>query len=625
VADLDDLVPIDWEPCDHNGCIGVRVAPYSGCLAHASDADRDTALTQLSAYGNIDARGLRITAALLGQIYAAAPKEGEIAKFGKAQFTRAIFEVAPFDRVIFERDADFNGVTFEGNAWFGQAEFRGDASFEDATFQGKAWFGSARRSSGGSGFVIVSPGATFRDNASFARATFRGDGWFSRAVFECRASFPGTTFAADALFSDVTFNGDSEFGGATFKHRGDFSRAIFSAVKPTFYGDASFVDATFEQERQLGPLLVRQWLLLDGVRFAHSAQIEAAASGVACCRAQFPDGVQLRLRHARVLLDDSDFAAPSLLTGGPVNARLAKREEEMFGTTSELPQLLSLQQANVAGLGLSNVSLADCRYNGAHNLDMLRMDADVAFGLSPGRLGWERRQVIAEEAEWRAGKARSGRQSAQSGQWTAPGWPDRIGNEQREPPKTLDAGTIANLYRALRKGREDAKNEPGAADFYYGEMEMRRHARTTPPVERAIIWLYWLISGYGLRALRSLAALVILGVIVTTALTGWGLAATALVTAPPQQLAGTVTTTPHKPARINATLRGVSPGLPPSNQRWTRERTGTAVEVALESFAFRSTDQPLTTAGVWATTAARILGPVLLALTLLAVRNRVKR
>ena len=39
----------------------------------------------------------------------------------------------------------------------------------------------------------------------------------------------------------------------------------------------------------------------------------------------------------------------------------------------------------------------------------------------------------------------------------------------------LTPGVIAGLYRALRKGREDAKDEPGAADFYYGEMEMRRH------------------------------------------------------------------------------------------------------------------------------------------------------
>jgi DNA invertase Pin-like site-specific DNA recombinase len=33
----------------------------------------------------------------------------------------------------------------------------------------------------------------------------------------------------------------------------------------------------------------------------------------------------------------------------------------------------------------------------------------------------------------------------------------------------------SDIYRALRKAQEDKKNEPGAADFYYGEMEMRRH------------------------------------------------------------------------------------------------------------------------------------------------------
>jgi hypothetical protein len=41
----------------------------------------------------------------------------------------------------------------------------------------------------------------------------------------------------------------------------------------------------------------------------------------------------------------------------------------------------------------------------------------------------------------------------------------------------LDPRQIAGLYRALRKGREDIKDEPGAADFYSGEMEMRRRAQ----------------------------------------------------------------------------------------------------------------------------------------------------
>ena len=39
----------------------------------------------------------------------------------------------------------------------------------------------------------------------------------------------------------------------------------------------------------------------------------------------------------------------------------------------------------------------------------------------------------------------------------------------------VEPARLAAVYRELRKGREDAKDEPGAADFYYGEMEMRRH------------------------------------------------------------------------------------------------------------------------------------------------------
>jgi hypothetical protein len=44
----------------------------------------------------------------------------------------------------------------------------------------------------------------------------------------------------------------------------------------------------------------------------------------------------------------------------------------------------------------------------------------------------------------------------------------------------LTPDRLAMLYRVLRKAQEDSKNEPGAADFYFGEMEMRRQDRHTP-------------------------------------------------------------------------------------------------------------------------------------------------
>ena len=214
------------------------------------------------------------------------------------------------------------------------------------------------------------------------------------------------------------------------------------------------------------------------MQFAQPVQIEVSTTGVCCRRARFPGGVQFRLRWARVVLDDTDLAAPSILAGIPrlSSEELARREEQiarawqrlLAGEISEQPQLLSLRRANVAGLGLSNVSVADCRFAGAHNLDKLRLESDVSFATAPLPLGlggqkWGGREVIAEERTWRASRSRR--------HWVAPRWPDWL-DDQR--PGVLDPGQIAGLYRALRKGREDAKDEPGAADFYYGEMEMRR-------------------------------------------------------------------------------------------------------------------------------------------------------
>lgn len=599
------------------------------------------------------------------------------ARFGGATFTAD----ARFDRAVFSSIASFGGTSFSKNALFLKASFKGDARFDRTTFAGKARFDkvtfSAYTEFEHAKFADIADfdWSSFFGITSFKQATFSGTARFNEVNFNGSAAFDEVTFASDARFNRATFSmsarfdksrfiGDSAFGRATFASIARFNRAKFFGQARfnqvtftgnvtfhlvTFAGDSAFSDSTFSdnaifnkvtferlavfsnakfgQTRQFGPLLVRQRLVLDGAEFAQSVQIQVSSIGVSCRRARFPRGVQFGLRWALVALDEADFPEPSILTGSPrlPAIDLTSREEQFVkiwrqdhsGEIFEVPQLLSLIRANVAGLSLSNVSVADCRFAGAHNLDKMRLEADVSFAVAPSILGGairKERQVIAEERDWRA--SRTNRSA-----WQPAPWPSWLG----ERPRELDAGQIADRYRALRKGREDAKNEPGASDFYYGEMEMRRHAFSFLVAERSIIWLYWLMSGYGLRALRSLAALVVFGAIITTALTGWGLAAGAPASTASQQVAGTVSTVPRKPDRINATISGVSPQLPPANERLTGERVLTALEVTFESFVFRTTDQPLTTAGTWTTIAARILGPVLLALTLLAVRNRVKR
>jgi len=539
---------------------------------------------------------------------------------GNAVFGGATFQSsAEFGGATFRGDAWFEAVTFQSSAEFSNAAFQGHASFNKATFQGHAWFMSATFQHA---FFLETKfiRATFQcdnwlDGAIFLKATFEGDAWFAVETFEGHlnfngatiqgsAEFGGATIRGNAIFNWATFQGSADFSGVTFQGDAEYRSATFQGNArfndATFQGDAKFDGAMFGRANQFGPLLAHQRLNLDNVQFAQLVRIEASTISLCCRGGQFPGGVQFRLRWAGVVLEDTDIPAPSLLIGIPslASKKLASAEQQIAadwkqqyaGQVSEEPRLLSLQRTNVAGLGLANVDPAGCRFSGAHNLDELRLETDVAFKFSPAPVGWEQRQVVAEECTWRASRARPGR-------WTDPWWPDQADPrwpEYLEKPTVLAPEAIAGLYRALRKSREDAKDEPGAADFYYGEMEMRRHAHgqtrrgdggSRGRVDRSILTAYWLVSGYGLRAWRALACLAGITLAFAFAFHRVGF------------------TSPPRPATY-----------------WTSLL-----------YAFRSTISltddaaTLTAWGQLLQALLRLTGPVLLGLALLALRGRIKR
>jgi uncharacterized protein YjbI with pentapeptide repeats len=555
---------------------------------------------------------------------------------GAADFTNVVFiGEARFWKAKFHAEARFEytefgaGGEFDAGAEFSGAEFMGLTVFHYPHFYRFAWFLKAQFT--GASF----DGAEFEQDAHFGGASFGSIGSFKNAKFKAEAGFGSTQCDGEGDFSSAEFGGPAIFNGSQFRGGGNFTSAQFGDRADFFNAGfnkaCNFNKARFEKANHLGPIVAEEIHLQDAV-FIPPITIEAAAGSVACNETIWKAGVTMRLRYAKVELDRATFTVPSIVAGAdqPFSASWYGDVDENSVRDSALqacdvaddpwmPILSSLRGVDTFNLSVTDVNLSQCRFAGALLLDQLRLEGRCVFDRPPPglRVGWalppiwqwSRRQSLAEERSWRATKPKFS------------GWADVRSPQTAE----VQPERIAGLYRQLRKALEDAKNEPGAADFYYGEMEMRRHARITPAAERTIVWLYWLISGYGLRALRSLAALVVVGVIVTTVLTGWGLAATAPITTPPQHLSGTVITTPHKPAQIDATLSGITPQLPPASQRWTSERTRTALEVTFESLVFRSTDQQLTTVGTWTTIAARILGPVLLALALLAIRNRVKR
>ncbi|MCH6161656.1 hypothetical protein [Streptomyces marispadix] len=262
----------------------------------------------------------------------------------------------------------------------------------------------------------------------------------------------------------------------------------------------------------------------------------------------------------------------------------------------------SLHGVDASHLVLTDVDLTDCRFAGTIHLDQLRLHGRCTLPAAPDGLRrrgpvplrWTSRQTIAEEHHWRATRTR-----------TAIGWTPEPGG--RTP---LEPAALAPVYRELRKGFEDSKNEPGAADFYYGEMEMRRHDRHTPAAERALLWLYWAASGYGLRASRALGWLLCAMTATVLLMIGFGLPDTPAKPYPPA--AGVV-------GRQNPRLQA------DFTERFTAARAHKAADVVVDSVIFRSSGQSLTTAGRYTEMASRLTEPVLLALALLAIRGRVKR
>jgi hypothetical protein len=170
---------------------------------------------------------------------------------------------------------------------------------------------------------------------------------------------------------------------------------------------------------------------------------------------------------------------------------------------------------------------------------------------------------------------------------------------------------LAALYRELRKGREDAKDEPGAADFYYGECEMRRNDPGTPSAERLVLWLYWLTSGYALRASRAVLAWALLVVAGAAILAGFGFKAPVS----PQIVAVDA-------SRGQAVYEKRDVPQPSS---WKQAPDALAFSAESTLSLLRAPDRALTMPGRWVQMSLRILGPVLFGLVVLSLRGRVRR
>ncbi|WP_418361219.1 pentapeptide repeat-containing protein [Streptomyces griseochromogenes] len=569
---------------------------------------------------DVDHSGTPFTEALLGSLlHALRDPDTHTARIGRARFMDATFTGAwagfgksGFAGATFIGPALFDGATF-GLARFDGATFASEAGFSGATFTGDACFGGAKFT----GYAAFGE-AKFNFNASFNQATFTRDAWFAGATFSSggawfnsSASFDGTMFNSSASFDGTTFTGDARFDGTTFTGDADFGRA-------TFARDAWFGRASFAVPSHLEPLVCSGTVTLSGAVFEAPVTLEVAAQEVHCVRTRWESTATMRLRYATVDLSDAVLSAPMAVTAHSTAFATnlgGTLDEKMLILIAPDVRLTSLQGVDAAHMVLADIDLTTCLFSRAFHLDRLRLEGRCAFTRTPTGLHWRkiwpywwsRRRTLAEEHHWRAHRAGAGNPDPPRGWQARSGLPGSV-----RPPKPE---YLAATYRQLRKAFEDSKNEPGAADFYYGEMEMRRHDLAgTTVIERVLVRAYWLLSGYGLRASRALLWLGLAMSGTVLALMLWGLP----TTVPLPSATGTATGS-------TISLKTDKPDLSITGDRWTLQRADRAVRVSVNAVVFRTSGQNLTRAGSYVEMVSKIIEPILLALAVLAVRERVKR
>ncbi|MEV0460557.1 hypothetical protein [Catellatospora methionotrophica] len=335
--------------------------------------------------------------------------------------------------------------------------------------------------------------------------------------------------------------------------------------------------ATLARTTLAGSVEIDGWrahsLDLRRTTFQHRALLQLGdVTRVYLLRAGFQRGVRLTFAGpTRFDLQEVDLGGPSAITAATSTVEAWRMQDR--------PILGRTLGTDLSQVRLSYVDLSECSFAGAHHLDKLTVEDWHGWRTSPRGLWVTHRVTLADEHRVR-GHAR----------WALPG------PAGREVP-SLDS--VQADYHALRSMMQDRKDQRAASDFYYGEMEMRRiglrrsvrtglrarnwRAAFATMGEWLLLCLYWLLSGYGQRAWRAFTTLAVVVAVAAGALDRWGF---------------------QTPTAYDDALR---------------------YALRAASTLLRGSDVALTPTGDWIELVLRLVAPLLLALGLLAIRERVRR
>lgn len=403
-------------------------------------------------------------------------------------------------------------------------------------------------------------------------------GYRLKAARQKHLSFARARFLGEATFSNVNFE-RVQFDGATFGGKTTFAATTF--------GDASFLHTTFEEDVEFSETTWRGSAQFSGSHFFDSADFKRASfleraslrfrarSQLHMEGARFPMGGRLVVAGAAVSLRGAVFGDGTDLIVAILVAELSLARTHFKGRASlnwNRPHLVDFQRADFD-------SPENVRINGnlsralLHGTDLSRVTFDSKFTLSTRR---GRKVLFQEIAHSKA---------------------DELPEHWRYPE---DLDSLRRTYQQLKRNFESRKSNAEAGDFYYGEMEMFR--RSSRGFHRSVHELYKFCSGYGERAGRALWVFLLVVFL--------GSVAIALV-----------------PGAVPGALSGDSGIRFGQPLDWAR--LGQALLLSLRSAALLrgvpTADYQASWVGTLVFTVLSILGPLQLAMLIIALRRLMKR
>jgi len=371
-----------------------------------------------------------------------------------------------FRAFVFPLSTDFSGANFAEEPSFAGATFVRGASFAGATFARGASF------AGATFFVWAHfQGATFGGGAKFSNAKFISEAGFSGAQFTEEASFHGATFEEKANFSDATFAKRASFTMATFAEAAHFSNAIFAQgagfISATFAKKARFSGAQFSDETNFYAATFTEKAHFSDATFVRGANLSGAT---------FHGGVDfdgVAFQGGKV-----DFSNCALFGKTRFAPRRVRRDKlPVFGEAEVDFRAVRIEPPDAVAFVETN--LGRCRF----------LDTDLRSVRLTG--------VTWAQMPW--------------GVWSQVGARDAVYDEKKpEQYVPMPMAKIEDLYRQLKKNYEDQRDFDRAGDFHYGEKEMRRRNPGTPHGLQLLLTLYRWVSGYGELWLRPLTLFLVL-------------------------------------------------------------------------------------------------------------------